>query len=255
MHELEFTLVTPRQLIGNRVFGPSKKDLSDGELNHAGLRARVHEAPVAHSLKALCESLGREVKSDLYSSFDVWIVPHRISVIRHSGLSEVTAIGCQVRYERNGRTLSIVSLLPASQFVTLGKVGGEIAIKMACDLTETGEALNKSNSDEQIDKSLKLGPLSVGVSANAEIGLNLATDVLTPHIAAVGVGSTSCDFRFDRHKEQLFNRDIETWALVALPKRTREIQYAIKYYFVSRLAFFPTRCESEWVQITCARAN
>jgi hypothetical protein len=253
MREVEFNLITPEQLIGPKSFGPRKEEAPAEELT--GLRARVHEAPVAYSLKALFDSLGKQVKSELYSSFDVWIVPHRISVIRHSGLAEVTAVGCQIRYEASRKTLSIVSLLPASQFISLGRLGAKIELKMGCDLAETGAALEQTTVMNEGGQSIKLGPLAVGLAAHSEIGLNLQAEVLTPYIAAVGVGSTSCDFRFDRHKEQLFNRDIETWALVALPKRSKEIEYSIKYYFDSRVVFVPTRRESEWVRVTCRLAK
>ena len=33
--------------------------------------------------------------------------------------------------------------------------------------------------------------------------------------AAVGVGSSRAEWRFDRHKEPLFGRDVETWTIVA----------------------------------------
>jgi hypothetical protein len=253
MRELAFTSVTPLQLVGPQHLGPKAKQAA--KLDCSGFRARVHEAPVAHSLRDAFKVLGEDVRSEWYKAFDIWIVPHRLSIIRHSGLAEVVTVGCQVEYLAQGRTLSIVSLLPASDFIQLAAGGVEAQFAMAADISEIGEALPPGSEGTRSEKTLQLGPLELALSGKAQLGLSFSASVCTPYIAAVGVGSDACEFQFRLHREPLYNRDIETWALVAVSKHTKEIEYRIRYYFSCRLLFVPMRCSSDWVTVKCARGN
>ena len=73
-----------------------------------------------------------------------------------------------------------------------------------------------------------------------------SSQVFTPKLMAVGVGSSRCEWRFDVGNSPLYGKDIETWSLLALPKTQRALRYRMRFYVVTRLAFVPQRFESSW---------
>lgn len=56
---------------------------------------------------------------------------------------------------------------------------------------------------------------------------------------------------FNKAREPLFGKDIETWAVVALPKRLSQLDYDVRFYFNARTAFFGTRRQSDWMRVHC----
>ena len=79
-----------------------------------------------------------------------------------------------------------------------------------------------------------------------ELKFQFRTTVLTPDVQAVGEGSSRCEWRFDRDQLPLYGRDIQTWAVVVLPRRQRELHYLMRFYLNVRTFFFSTRRESDW---------
>lgn len=226
------------------------------EIEDGGFYARSADSPIAYSVRALFKKLGKEVPDGvaLYNRFELWLVPHRVSIIRRSGLAEPTAVGIEVSYENDGRTCSIVSLFPSFQFIEHGRV----SVHFKADMSATGEITpGAAASPDLSDNSDNAGFVAkCGASLNASTGaglsLRLASSVVTPTVSSVGVGSSQCEWRLDKQGEPLFGKDIETWAVVALPKRQDKLSYRLRFYFIARTAFFPTRRQSEWVEIECA---
>lgn len=216
-----------------------------------GFVADVADQPIGHSVRELFRALDRPMPEGiaLYKRFDTWIVPHRVSIIRRRGFAEPTSVGIEIQYENENRTCSIVSLIPSFQFAEHGK----ISAKVQGEVSATGDA--SIGMDINLIPQLSIGGLKLGVAVEGGIGVYFQCTVVTPVVAATGIGSSRCEWRFDKQAEPLFGRDIETWAIVALPKKQKEVRYKMRFYLITRTAFFPTRRQSEWIDVTCQLAH
>jgi len=226
-----------------------------GTAEEAGFVVRVAGSPICHQVPDIFGGLGIPIPSDfrLYERFRLWLVPHRVALLRRRGLAEPVSVGIEVEYMSERGTCSVVSLIPAPQFVHHGDLSfnGSITGSMAV----TGEATPWQNSDAELRADPESGVIAgLGFNAKGRGGISLAfsASVVTPFISAVGLGSNRAEWRFDRHDEALFGRDIETWAIIALPKRKRELRYRVRYNITTRTLFFPTRTESKWSDIDCS---
>lgn len=218
-----------------------------------GCVARAGTAPICHDLRDVFDASGQEFPQHLrlYDRFRLWLVPSRLAIIRKSGLSEPVSVGLEVEYDSDGQTCSVVALLPSPEFVVHGSVN--VDTKIAGSLDAAGQmsplpSLDAMRAETAVKSTMMAG---LEIKASAGLGLKFEATVVTPFISAVGVGSSRAEWRFDKHREALFGRDIETWSIVALPKRRKAFAYRVKYSIAARVAFFPTRRESDWTHIEC----
>src|SRR5687768_6760925 len=88
--------------------------LQELELLHHGPTAEKPDAfyathgdqPLALRLRRVCEKLGRPIAPDfeLYEMFEIWLVPHRVSIVRRAGSSEVTRVEMGIEYIHDAGT-------------------------------------------------------------------------------------------------------------------------------------------------------
>lgn len=229
----------------------SQQDLG-GEVEAGGFYARVADRPLAYRLRTLYAKLElRQPKVlDLYDRFDLWLVPHRAMLMRRSGLAEPVSVGIDVRYADDGMTCYPVSLFPEFSYIRQGTIGG--SLRFSAKMHENGELSAADTADWA--GGLSLGGLQVSAAAKGEVSLALSADVVTPVISASGLGSTQCAWHFKKADRPLFGCDIETWAVLALPLGLNDFAYEMRFYFASRIAFFPTRRECEWQTVRCSVA-
>ena len=241
----EFSVNQPlaEELESERTFGT--------EIDENGWVARIAEQPIGFLFRNICEKLGHPVKGkfSLYDNFDLWFIPHRLSIVRHKGFSEVTSIGLEVEYIHNDATCSIVSLIPSTKFRKYGEISNSTS--MHGSISFTGEALPLS--EEHVLKNLKfnLSDLRIGISEKLSLGLNIHCTVVLPIVSAVGVGASSCEWEFVKDDEPLFGKDIETWSIIALPIGLEILKYRMRFYFNARTVWIPTRRQSDWVEVEC----
>lgn len=233
------------------------EEVPAGGIAGGGFVALIGNRPIGFRATRLLQQLGTPIPPalTLFKRFDVFLVPHRLSVVRRAGWSEPTAVGIEVKYKSEGETCSVISLFPSFEFIRHGSVGLEAsgAIGVGGDL---GGLKNRIESEQQVT----LGGLTVrGLAAEgdlrASVGLSLRATVATPRVMAVGIGSDRCEWRMDRAEEPLLGHDIETWAGVVLNKRTDRIRYRARAYMTTRIVFVPTRRESQWVDVECVIEN
>jgi hypothetical protein len=227
-------------------FGPAE---GHGVVDADGFSVRIADQPVAIPLRTLYLRAGLPFDSPLLSRFDVWLIPHRLSVIRRSGLAEPTAIGLEVEYNGDGATCSVLALLPSAEFTTYGGIAGNFNLRGQFSPSGEAEPLDVPSQAKLSD--VMVGPFRVGADAGVKLNFEFAASVATPRVSAVGIGSSRCEWRFDRYKEPLFGKDVETWAAIILPKRKRSLSHRIRFYMLSRTFVISTRRESNWLQLTC----
>ena len=236
-------------------FGGSGMDEPEDGLGE--FRVRVHESPIALSFKDLFTREKAAITAKLYDRFDLWLVPHRFSVFRTGGAATVTTVGCEVDYITEGQTLSIISLIPSAE--TVDRVDASLAAEAKANISLSDMGLIVLASSALNGGGLFSLPGSPSTSASVKISggvkINLSMNVVTPYISAVGAGSTSCIFQFTAHRQALFNRDLETWAVVALPEREEELAYKMRCSFTSRRLFVPRLWQTPWSELRVTKGS
>lgn len=226
-----------------------EKDFGEPAIDTGKFSVTIADRPVGLSVAALSERLEQPIppEVDIYQRFAVWLVPNRVSIIRRSGFAETISAGIECEYLNGSKTCSIVSLLPAPQFIVWGKADG--SIHCAGNLSFAGETL-PAGGDMGVVRINEAG-IGFGISGAARVSASFSVNVVTPYVSAVGIGSSRAEWRFDRHEEALFGRDLETWAVILLPKRQKELEMRIRVYVTLRTVFVPTRHQSDWQNVTC----
>ena len=189
---------------------------------------RCAKEPIGLRLRYVFEQLGKPVPADfaLYKGFDVWLIPHRVSILRRKGLAEPVSVGISVEYVHGEKTCSIVSLIPEQQFIRRGQLATEFGIKGR--LSVSGEA-EPSQDTANLGSQKPAGALQFGLTAGGEVGFQLSASVCSPIVAAVGKGNSRCEWVFRRQDVPLHDRDLETWSVVVLPKRQTDLVYRLKF--------------------------
>jgi hypothetical protein len=260
MRELELTpthsyLETP---ISEAHFGPADKAEPSEKQETGQFVIRLAEQPVAAPLDRVFASMGKAIppEVDIYQRFKIWLVPHRLSILRRRGSAEITAIGLECEYTKASEIIGVIGLIPSAQFVTHGSIGGNFTCSGA--FTFGGEPKPVTEKQPGTENSLtpdipvvETGSLKFGLAADAHVAASFNVTVATPYISAVGIGGRHVEWLFNRHNEPLFGRDIETWSVLLLPKRQRQLEYKARYYATVRTFFFPTRYESDWATVAC----
>ena len=223
-----------------------------GELEDQKFSARPGDQPIAFKLRDVFKKLKVPVPNELalYDMFEVWLVPHRVSIIRKPGnKAEVTSVGMEIEYAHNKTTCSVISLIPSPKFITHGRVGVQGLFQGK--VSASGD-FSPASEELQFKAEEKVGKLSLGVLTSGEVGFSFKAEVITPIISAVGIGASKCEWEFSGKvdNEALFGKDIETWTVLALPRMQTELSYRLRYYICTRTFYFSTRRQSEWTTIS-----
>jgi hypothetical protein len=212
--------------------------------------ACIGDQPLGLKLRDVFTKLNKDVPVEcaLYKRFDVWLIPHRFSLVRKRGLAEPVAVGLEIEYETKDQTCSVISLIPGPRFQDHGQICLENSYSGAVD---AGGDFTKCLENFNTGTALKLGALSFGITAKGRVAFSFHATISTPIISACGEGSSRCEWRFDRYDQPLFGKTIETWAALVLPKRKKELAYTLRFYYLKRTLFFPTRKEGQPIRIVC----
>ena len=233
------------------------KDFGGVEVKNwfSNIVAEVADSPIALSLSKLYENVEVSDKNilNLYSRYNVWLIPNRVKISKRGGITEPVSLGIQVEYRNDelelnrGVTCSIVSLIPAPQYSSVGGIG----VDLGGEIGHSGEIEINTDDFEPAKLLLNTGMLKIGSHSNVHAHLKFKFEVTVPVISAVGIGSSGAEWQFAENSGPLYGRDIETWTVLVFPKRKKEITYRIRFYLIMRTAYFKTRRESAWETLTC----
>lgn len=224
------------------------------DVEEKGFYARVGDKPTGCLVRDFFKAASQPVPPnfDVYSAYELWVVPHRVAIIRRSGRAEVTSVGIEVEYIPDGKTCCVIALLPEHRFVDVGslsfkvKIGADGSAQSGTD-TLSGPAVG--------DPNVNRAGLSINACAGGEAGLLFSAAVAAPEIQAVGIGSSRCEWRFDLDSKFQYGQDIQCWSMVMLPRRRGKsgltISYRIRFYLVMRTLFLSTRRQSDWQNLEC----
>ena len=246
MFEIAINRIATPELEDVVVYGES--DSANIDLDPEAWYASIGDMPIGFPVRLVFEELGVEFKSKLYEGYELWFVPHRVSLLRRKGQAEVTSFGMEVEYLNGKKTCSVVSLIPAPEFTVYGNVGfgfqGEIDAQGIAKVL-AGQA--GSTLDLPLDKST----LQFGKGTGGSVKFNYSATVSTPRISAVGLGASHCAWEFKKDKDPLFGKTMETWSILALPRFQKELNYRLRFHVTLRTLLIPTWRESDWKEIKC----
>jgi hypothetical protein len=216
-----------------------------------GWRASIADRPLALRVDKMFQRLGGAVPAtvDLYEGYDVWVIPNRFSIMRRGTFAEPTSIGIECNYLTDGATCSVVGLVPAPQFITIGGASGEVRCSGA--ITASGALIPVAPDAVGQDETTFTNGMRFSLGTGVDVHAQFSVVVVTRTISATGIGSANVQWQFEKDRHPLDGADIETWSVIVLPKGQREIEYDARLFLTMRTAFFPTRYESPWQRIKC----
>ncbi|MEM7305042.1 MAG: hypothetical protein AAF682_00155 [Planctomycetota bacterium] len=231
--------------------------LGEEDVDEGGFFASVPDQPIGVPIRSILEACHEDsgpplsVVSEtefahLYERFELWLIPHGVSIIRRAGFAEVTSVGVEVEYQNSGQTCSVRSLIPSCEHIVHGRVAGSLGL----------------NGEASVDPESVVGKvvqehagLGFGLRAEGRLELSFSASVATPLVSAVGIDSSRCEWRLKVHEQPLFGRDLRFWSVVALPKRQASLlgnlPFRTRFSFSSRIALFPRTRRSGWYDLQC----
>lgn len=235
--EMEFRSVQP-ELERDVHFGPEAED--------RGLVARVGTQPLPVALDSMEGIRGSALLSSYLGNpmFRVWIVPHTFSVVRRHGFREALSTSLQVAYVSEGRTCSIQGLLPSPEFVRVGDLRLDVRLS-----SDGGFALGGGLDTPAADTRHAAG-LEIESYAGAGGSLRFRATIELPAVSAVGLGGDLAEWVFGELGPRVMGRDVYCWTFLVVPRRQRLLKMRLRLLVSHRVAFFVSRMDTEWVDVS-----
>jgi hypothetical protein len=245
--ELEMNDILTREL---------EENVDYGSESNKKFYTRINTSPIAISIKKWIESKKRNIPKEvkLYNSYNVWIVPHRVSVFSRQGNPDIRSIGIEIEYITKGETCSIISLIPSFQYIEQGSIkasiGANATFRADMELPGLLSSIEEEEGNE-VEAENKNG-LTLGLYTDLRAKIRLSAIAVSPIIAAVGIGASKCEWKIDKHNEPLFGRDIETWSIIVIPKNKKTISYKMRVSVTEKTWYLlDTRRQTNFETINC----
>ncbi|HEX8175553.1 MAG TPA: hypothetical protein VF543_10570 [Pyrinomonadaceae bacterium] len=220
------------------------------------VKVRIGQRPIARSLRELYEKAGKELPSDLqvFNSFRLWMITHTMSVIREPGMRDISGLSYEVQFPSDPR-VTTVQLLPQTRFIK--KVGAGLSTDWAVDvgLGLSGQVAPPAAITELLEQT---DFVSAGGEAKAKIEIsnrlhlvgNLSFAVMTPLVAAVGVGDDYCRWDFTKDDVPLIGDHLMVQILL-VPKHEYELSFKARVTAtITVFDFLPDARRSRWIDLT-----
>lgn len=228
--------------------------LFGGETREGGFYARLPDQTVGVSLRRIfrenCEGAFAGLVAqapaplpDVYQQFELWLIPHCVSIVRRQGLAELTSVGLEIDHLHEGTTCNVRGLLPSFQYVVQDYVRGR--------LLANGE-LRTAPEAALPGPGYEYSGIRFGLQRKGSLELQFQAPVPTPQVSAFGCFTSRYEWRFDAANQPLLGRELQTWAFLALPSWRSDVTFRARYFFERRVGCFSRRTESDWVELQCA---
>lgn len=235
----------------------SQTDLGgEPQLVKNNITARIGQRPIVRSLRELYEKAEKELPPDLqvFNSFRLWMITHVVSVIRERGVRDISCLSYEVQFPSEPR-VTTVQVLPQTRFIK--KLEGGIKTDWVVDigLGVNGQVVPPAAITELLEQS---DFISFGGEAKAKIDIsnkfhlvgNLSFTVVTPLIAAVGVGGDYCRWDFTKHDVPLIGDHLMVQILL-VPKHEYDLRFQARVAAtITVFDFLPDTRRSKWIDLT-----
>lgn len=226
------------------------------QIEEKNITVRIGQRPIVRSLRELYEKANKELPPDLqvFNSFRLWMITHVVSVVRERGLRGISHVSYEVQFPPEPR-VTTVQVLPQTRFIK--KIEGGIKTDWVVDvgLGVTGQIAPPAAITELLEQADFIsvnGEVKAKIDISNKIHLvgNLSFAVVTPLIAAVGVGGDYCRWDFSKDKVPLIGDHLMVQILL-VPKHVYELEFEARVAAtISVFDLLPDTRRSAWINLT-----
>jgi hypothetical protein len=235
---------------GDKHYGLEDESAVPDEISIKGLLVRLGNRPLAKNLRSLYEKAHRELPSDLavFDSYDLWLVPHSVGILRRHGSALVHAVGYEADF-CDAEQVYTLDMLPQTKFVTLveGSVQAEadIGIEGNAELPDAAKLFLEATESIGGDARLKL-------SAETKLLGRISLSVMSSVVQSIGIGKPKIEWKIDVDDRPLLG-DQMLLQTIAVPAGTESLQFRAKAYaLIKGNRFrFPAFFETGIVSVNC----
>lgn len=231
--------------------GGAKLGGSDPDVQVKQIRMRVGRRPTIRNLRRLYEVLELQCPKDLelFENYDVWIFAFKVHLMKDGGFGSVTQFGAQVRFPEDS-AISIVSLLPDSEFITKGGAH----LKASAALSVTGDAMIPEAAIAVGAATAKVGgDIRASVSGGAHI--NISMSVMTTKVLTIGTGDYVGEWSIRRGEQPLLGEQ-SFLSTVLVPSGLNDLEVQLRAYVnVSTGFLVPARVQTDWLTMAVSLEN
>jgi hypothetical protein len=236
---------------GDHHFGATQPPSDEIQVN--GLNVRLSDRPLPKNLCKLYAKSHAALAAELavFDTYDLWLIPHSVGVLRKFGSAQVTALGYEADFH-DAEQVYTLDMLPQTRFTTI--IGG--SIRLEADLGLEGHAELPEPARKLLDSLESLGgDARLKFSSDAKLLGRISFSLLSPAIQSVGVGKHRIVWQLDLDSQPLLGDQI-LLQTVAVPAGTKQLQFQAKAYaLIKSHAFsFPAMFETTLVDIFCPLA-
>lgn len=225
------------------------------QIEKNNIAVRIGQRPITRSLRELYEKAGKELPPDLqlFNSFRLWMITHVVSVVKERGMRDISSLSYEVQFPAEPK-VTTVQVLPQTRFIK--KIGAGINTDWVVDV---GIGLNGQIAPPAVLTELleQSDFISFDGEAKAKIDIsnrlhlvgNLSFSVVTPLIAAVGVGDDYCRWDFTKDDVPLIGDHLMVQILL-VPKHESELSFQARVSAtISVFDFLPDTRRSRWIDL------
>jgi hypothetical protein len=233
---------------GDRHFGPEEPDADEMAIN--GLKVRLGDRPLARNLRRLYEKAHKKLPPNLsvYDSYDLFLIPHSVGLLRKSGTASVKAVGYEADFG-DAEQVYTLEMLPQTRFVTRL----DVSLHAEADLAVEGHAEVPAPARALLDVVESVGgDARLKLSAETKVLGRVSFSLLSPVIQSVGVGKSRIEWKLEADNTPLLG-DQMLLQTVAVPLGTESITMRSKAYVLlkpTRLSW-PAMFETRSIEVTC----
>ncbi len=228
-------------------YGTDKK-LQDG-IAYKNIEIRLGDRPLCRNLRRLYEQEHKDLPADIavFDAYDIWMLTHSINAIDRKGDSaKITALGYEADFKESEYVYTI-ELLPQTKFVS----------PLEGSFTNKADLLLEGNA--KVPDAIKtatgaMNPLGgdarINLSSELKVIGKVEFAVKTSIIQAVGIGSSRCEWMFEKDKKPLLGDQIMLQTIL-VPRFTTSAQCNIRGYAMLKPNWisFPVKFYTDWIDI------
>jgi len=232
------------------------KGVDDASLKNGNIRIYYGDRPIVFNLLEWYAKLGKPIPEDIqiFDAYRVYIIFHTIGTVKTWGTQYLEQLGLRVKFDSQlGEEVTVLNVLPQPEFIKIAD--GKIVFN--ADIGLNGKA-ELPKVDIKGDNGLQ--PFGVdgkiGISSKADFALNVSYTLNTPHIMAIGRGSSRSEWVFNRHEKGLTGYDIQMGQVVMVSQFVQELSFKVQLYAtLESFNLIAIDRETDWVDMKITLPN
>lgn len=208
----------------------SSKGIDDASLKNGNIRIYYGDRPIVFNLLEWYAKLGKPLPDDIqiFDAYRIYIIFHSIGTVKTWGAQYLEQLGLRVKFKSlPSEEVTVLNVLPQPEFIKIadGKIlfNADIGLNGKAELPKID--IKDANGTQTFGFDGK-----IGMSSQANFALNVSFTLNTPHIMAIGRGSSRSEWVFNRHDKGLTGYDIQMGQVVMVSQFVQELSFKVQLY-------------------------